>query len=182
LNRIGLVSLIVPLLIFLLPVLSLADSSLPRSKQTVLGKYLTAKEAHEKYSADPGSVHILDVRTIGEYVFVGHAPMAVNIPVRFLSPGTTVRNKPVMPPNKNFVEEVEKKYKKTDTILVMCRSGGRSAKAVNMLAEAGFSDVYTITDGFEGDADKNGDRTRNGWKNSGAPWTYKLDPELVYNP
>jgi hypothetical protein len=51
-----------------------------------------------------------------------------------------------------------------------------------MLAEAGFSDVYTITDGFEGDADKNGDRTRNGWKNSGAPWTYKLDPELVYNP
>jgi hypothetical protein len=64
----GLASLIVPLLVFCVPMVSLADSSLPRSKQTVLGKYLTAKEAYEKYSADPGSVHILDVRTVGEYV------------------------------------------------------------------------------------------------------------------
>lgn len=181
-NISGLGSLVVPLLVFLFPVLSIADSTVPRNKQTVLGKYLTAKEAHEKYSADPGKVHILDVRTPGEYIFVGHAPMAVNIPFRFLSPGITLQNKPVMPPNENFVGEVEKKYKKNDTLLVMCRSGARSAAAVNRLAEAGFSDVYNITDGFEGDADHNGARTINGWKNSGAPWTYKLEPGLAYNP
>jgi rhodanese-related sulfurtransferase len=108
--------------------------------------------------------------------------MAVNIPIRFLKPGTTIRNRPVMPLNENFVAEVEKRYKKTDTILVMCRSGGRSAAAVNMLAEAGFSNIHNVTDGFEGDADRNGGRTRNGWKNSDVPWTYKLDPKLVYNP
>jgi rhodanese-related sulfurtransferase len=159
-----------------------ADSSFPKSKQTVLGKYLTAKEAHEKYSADPGSVHILDVRTPVEYKFSGHAPMAVNIPIRFRAPGITGRNKPVMLPNENFVAEVERKYDKKDTILVMCRSGGRSAAAVNKLAEAGFTDVYNITDGFEGDADKGGGNTGDGWRYSAVPWTYELDPGRVYNP
>ncbi len=44
-----------------------------------------------------------------------------------------------------------------------------------------------IVDGFEGDALKlpesynNGRRLVNGWKNSGAPWTYRLDPQLTYN-
>lgn len=33
----------------------------------------------------------------------------------------------------------------------MCRSGGRSAAAVNLLAGAGFTNVYNITDGMEGD-------------------------------
>ena len=38
-----------------------------------------------------------------------------------------------------------------DTIVAMCRSGGRSAFAINMLAKAGFVNVYNIIDGFEGD-------------------------------
>jgi hypothetical protein len=33
----------------------------------------------------------------------------------------------------------------------MCRFGGRSAVAVNLLAEADFTHVYNITDGMEGD-------------------------------
>ena len=70
----------------------------------------------------------------------------------------------------------------------MCRSGGRSAFAVNMLSKAGFKNVYNIIDGFEGDKVKNpnsyfnGKRLVNGWKNSGAPWTYDLDPKLMYLP
>jgi hypothetical protein len=28
----------------------------------------------------------------------------------------------------------------------------------------------------------NGKRVKNGWKNSEAPWTYKLEPNLVYQP
>jgi rhodanese-related sulfurtransferase len=66
--------------------------------------------------------------------------------------------------------------------------GGRSAKCINRLAKAGFKTVYNIVDGFEGDkvSDKNdpnyGKRTKNGWKNSGAPWTYDLDPKLMYLP
>ena len=42
--------------------------------------------------------------------------------------------------------------KPDDTLMVMCRSGGRSAMAANALAKAGFKKVYNIIDGMEGDA------------------------------
>ena len=84
--------------------------------------------------------------------------------------------------NENFVAEVKKQFNKDDTILAMCRSGGRSAFCVNKLAKEGFTNIYTIVDGFEGDKDKEGKRTVNGWINSGIPWTYKLNPKLVYSP
>ena len=85
-----------------------------------------------------------------------------------------------------IIAEVRKKFGAQDTIFIMCRSGGRSAAAVNALAEAGFKSAYTVIDGFEGDTVEDstsyfhGKRVRNGWKNSGAPWTYDLDPDLVY--
>ena len=172
-----------------LAALALAASDVPEKKQTVLGLYLTAKEAFSKWHVDADKMVVLDVRTPEEYIFVGHAPMARNIPVRVLNQELTAKNrKPVLEPNPDFVSQVRRDYKVSDTILVMCRSGGRSAMAVNLLAEAGFKNVYNITDGFEGDAVKdpesyyNGKRIKNGWKNSGAPWTYELDPNLMYHP
>jgi rhodanese-related sulfurtransferase len=78
--------------------------------------------------------------------------------------------------------------KPNDTLMVMCRSGGRSAIAVNFLAQAGFKHAYNITDGMEGDAVVDptsifqGQRLVNGWKNSGCPWTYKLTPERMVLP
>ena len=43
-----------------------------------------------------------------------------------------------------------------------------------------------IAEGFEGDAAKDGpkagQRTVNGWKNAGLPWTYKLDKAKMYFP
>ena len=70
-----------------------------------------------------------------------------------------------------------------DTLLVTCRSGGRSAIACNMLAQAGFTKVHNIIDGMEGD--KNGDSDNapvGGWKNSGCPWTKTLTPERMSLP
>ncbi len=55
--------------------------NLPKVKQTVLGLYVTAKKAYEKWQADPEKVMIIDVRTPEEYLFVGHPTMAWNIPV-----------------------------------------------------------------------------------------------------
>jgi len=72
--------------------------------------------------------------------------------------------------------------------MVMCRSGGRSAMAINLLAKAGFKQAYNIIDGMEGDAVEdpdsvfNGQRMRNGWKNSGCPWTCKLTPDRLLVP
>ena len=92
----------------------------------------------------------------------------------------------VVESNQDFIASVKELFKPTDTILVMCRSGGRSAMAVNALAKAGFVNVYNIIDGMEGDkvddpgSVYHGKRMRNGWKNSGAPWTYDVNPELIW--
>ncbi len=182
-------ALVILVLIFSFAISCFAQQPLPKNKQTVLKLYITSQNAYTKWHVNPDKIKILDVRTPGEYIFVGHAPMAVNIPLKFLNKSVNpLTMKLAMTLNDNFVEDVKKKFKKTDTIFVMCRSGARSAAAVNLLAKDGFKDVYNIIDGFEGDklmvpgSYQNGKRLINGWKNSGAPWTYKLDRSLVYLP
>ncbi len=56
-------------------------TTLAKERLTSLGLYVTAKEAYDLWQADPEGVRILDVRTPEEFVFVGHAPMAWNIPL-----------------------------------------------------------------------------------------------------
>jgi rhodanese-related sulfurtransferase len=131
---------------------SQSSDAVPTAKQTSLGLYVTSIEAHEKWMAAPELVNILDVRTPEEFIFVGHAEVAWNIPFAF----QTYRWDPDkqrfdMQLNPEFISEVEQWANPTDTILIMCRSGGRSAMAVNALADAGFTNVYNIIDGMEGD-------------------------------
>ena len=155
-------------------------------KQTVLGLYVTAKEAYDRWKADPENVKIVDVRTPEELLFVGHPPMAWKIPVATQSyEWDPEKNQFPMQLLPDFVARVSEVAKPDDTIMVMCRSGGRSALAVNLLAKAGFTKAYQIIDGMEGDPVKDpgsvflGQRLRNGWKNSGSPWTYELTPERL---
>jgi len=159
--------------------------SLPKRKQTSLGLYVTAKEAYEKWKAAPDKVKVIDVRTPEEYAFVGHPEMAWNIPFAFVTyqrkNGKTEYG-PTM--NPDFVAEVKTIAKPNDILLVTCRSGDRSARAVDMLAAAGFTNAYTVVDGVEGDKVTDpenvfyGKRMKNGWKNS-APWIYTIDPEKI---
>ena len=139
------------------------------------------------WQADPERVKLLDVRTPEEYIFVGHAAMARNIPLLFVKYHWNVeKDEPVVDPNPEFIARVKSVYNPTDTLLVMCRSGGRSALAVNVLAKAGFTNVYNVIDGMEGDKVNDpdsvyhGKRMKNGWKNSGSPWTYDVNPELLW--
>jgi rhodanese-related sulfurtransferase len=171
------------------PALQPAVPDVPKEKQTTLGLYLTAKEAYAKWKADPDKVRILDVRTSEEYLFVGHPAMAWNIPVNLQTyKWDASKRKLPMRPNPDFVSQVKELAKSTDVLLVMCRSGGRSAQAVNQLAKAGFRNVYNIIDGMEGDVVDDpgsvfqGQRMKNGWKNSGLPWTYDLDPDRMRLP
>ena len=66
----------------------------------------------------------------------------------------------------------------------MCRSGSRSAKAANLLYQAGYKNVYSVIEGFEGDkskiAETKGQRVVNGWKNAGLPWTYKHEEDKMF--
>ncbi len=160
----------------------------PEEKLTSLGKYVTAREAYDMWKADPEQIKILDVRTFEEYVLIGHAEMAANVPLAFPSyKWDADKGNYTVVVNADFIAHVSERFQLDDTVLVMCRSGGRSAKAVNALAKAGYPNVHNIIDGFEGDKVDDpesiyfGKRMRNGWKNS-APWGYGLDPELVWIP
>jgi len=161
----------------------------PEGKQTSLGLYVTAQEAYEMWKTEPMQVNILDVRTPEEYVFVGHAEMARNIPLVFVKHQWDVDNNEfVVESNPDFISHVKGFFTPTDNLLVMCRSGARSARAVNALAKDGFVNVYNVIDGMEGDkvndpgSVTHGKRMKNGWKNSGSPWTYNVNPELIGLP
>jgi rhodanese-related sulfurtransferase len=161
-----------------------ATSEVPKSKHTVLGKYMTAKEAYEQVTAQRGKVLFLDIRTTGELMFVG-GTSEVDAVVPFVEIKQPVAwddkaGRFALIPNASFLTTVEaalhkKGLGKADTVLLMCRSGDRSAKAVNALAAAGYTNAWSVHDGFEGDLSKDGVRSVNGWKNAGLPWSYKLD-------
>ncbi len=134
---------------------------------------LSPQEAYE-LAKEPSS-YLIDVRSIAEYVFVGHPEMAYNIPSSFWN-----EEEQGFLTNDTFIENLTALFKKSDILIFLCRSGGRSLRAANRVAQAGYRKVYNLTQGFEGAKDENGYRTTGGWKNSGVPYTYNLDKELVY--
>jgi rhodanese-related sulfurtransferase len=168
---------------------SLDAASIPQGKQTALGLYVTAREAYEQWRSAPGKVTIIDVRTPEEYLFVGHPTMAWKIPVAIQSyEWDGAKGQYPMTLLTDFVARVKEVAKPDDTLMLMCRSGGRSAIGVNLLAQAGFTQVFQIVDGMEGDVVTDpasvflGQHMVNGWKNSGCPWTYKLTPDRMLLP
>ena len=126
---------------------------------------------------------IIDVRTPEEYLFVGHPTMAWNIPVFAQSyEWDAAKQQFPMKPLPDFVARVQGVAKPDATLLVTCRAGGRAAMAINMLAQAGFKQVYNIVDGVEGDPVDDpgsvfhGMPMRNGWKNSGLSLDLQTQP------
>jgi rhodanese-related sulfurtransferase len=164
-----------------------AGREIAKERQTSLELYVTAKEAYDMWQADPEGVKILDVRTPEEYVFVGR-PDGHEIPGFLAYVWDDEKKGFPWEINPDFIEFVKKRFAPGDTILASCRSGGRSAMAINQLAAAGFTNVYNILDGMEGgrvddpESVFNGMRLKNGWKASGLPWTYDLDPGKMELP
>jgi rhodanese-related sulfurtransferase len=169
--------------------MTMQNDNLPKEKQTALGLYVTSKEAYEKWQADQESVKIIDVRTPEEFLFVGHPTVAWKIPVFAQTyEWNAERQQFPMKPLPDFVARVSQIANPDDTLMVMCRAGGRGAIAANMLAQAGFKHVYNIVDGMEGDATGDSESMAkaqpktDGWLNSGCPWTKKLTPERMLLP
>jgi rhodanese-related sulfurtransferase len=139
---------------------------------------------------DPAHTFIVDCRTRAEYQYVGHPEGAYNIPLRFLS--TKVGEKGYLEvDNPNFGKDLLARFNpETDTLIILCRSGNRSCKACNEAIKAGFAEekVFNMMGGFEGGKNKNkdsayyGQRWAGGWRLEGLPWTYKMDPNLMYQP
>lgn len=169
---------------------TVSPASLDPRKWTASGLYLTSREAHSLVAR--GQVVLLDVREPSEVSSVG-APtvLARNIPYMLLDIPIELdhaRGAYKLGVNPDFVRGVEKlleehKLGKDAPLALICRSGDRSAKAADRLAREGFTRVHSVVDGFEGDLDRNGRRTIEGWRNAGLPWSYRLTPEQAWrNP
>lgn len=159
---------------------------------TPQGLYVDAKETFEMMKKD-SKVILVDVRTPEEWQYVGYSPMAqIMVPSVIFQFNAydedKKRYKSVQ--NDKFVSELEDRAAKlgadeNSTYVLMCRSGSsRAQPAAKMLAQYGYKNVYLMTDGFEGHTTKYGDkkgfRLVNGWKNSGHPWTQKIDDKTAY--
>lgn len=162
---------------------------IPEYKQTRAERYLTSKEAYEEIQVEEHKILFLDVRTRAEVEVVGMPTVAdANVPYMLMAEPMTWNDdwgSFKMVRNQNFLAAVkerleEKGLTQDDKVFLMCRSGGRSASAADLLSEAGFTNVFSVVDGYEGDKAKNGKRTLNGWKNSDLPWSYKLDKKKMY--
>ncbi len=109
-----------------------------------------------------GRATLVDVRTAEELKFVGQVPHSVHVP---WATGTAMTRNP------RFVRELEAKVGKDRPVLLLCRSGKRSALAVEAALKAGFTQIANIAEGFEGDIDALGHRgLSNGWRFHGLPW------------
>lgn len=167
-------------------------SDLSKKKQTSLGLYMTAAQAYDHMSNNDEKTLFLDIRTSAELNYLGVADvMDASVPMYFMdrTRWDDKKRRFVRLTNENFVNDInaqlnKKGLTKNDTVILMCRSGKRSAKAANQLAKEGFTNVYTVVDGYEGDKAKSGKnkgkRFVNGWKNSGLPWTYSLDRDFMH--
>ena len=109
-----------------------------------------------------GNAVIVDVRTKEELHFVGQVPDALHVA---WATGTAMTRNP------RFVREVEAKVPKDKVVLLLCRSGKRSALAAEALSKAGYGSAFNIADGFEGEIDEKQQRGRQGgWRLAGLPW------------
>ena len=108
----------------------------------------------------------MDVRTEGEWAHIGipDTEATENGPlfIQWTLAGGI--------PNARFIEQLKQQAPEDagTELVFLCRSGARSIAAAIAATDAGFTS-YNVLEGFEGEPDRYGDRTVNGWKNRGLP-------------
>jgi rhodanese-related sulfurtransferase len=133
----------------------------------------TPPEAQRILAADPSAVY-LDVRTEGEFE-AGHPAGARNVPVLLLDPATRQPR-----PNRDFVAVVQRHFPRGTKLLVGCQSGGRSLRACELLADAGYTDLTNVEGGFGGAHDAGGRVVVQGWRDAGLPVERGVTPGASY--
>ena len=169
---------------------SVADTVNPHT-----GIHINARDAYEMKTARPDHVILLDVRTRAEIHHNGIADAVdANIPYRFETTEWKMKKDGIhgtfrMVKNPDFAAAVKnlvrhRNLTQDTPIIIMCKGGIRGPWAAKALYKAGFTQVYTQVEGFEGkkaeEGPYKGKRVVNGWKNEGLPWSYNLLPEKMY--
>ena len=116
---------------------------------------------------------LVDVRTRPEWAFVGVPDVSSlgrrvimiewqTFPDSRADPGFSERLKGLL---------TEAGVKNDADLFFICRTGGRSRMAAELMADAGYAHCHNVAEGFEGPLDS--DRHRGklaGWKSAGLPW------------
>ena len=121
---------------------------------------LTPQEAFA--ALQQGAVVLVDVRSRAELELVGRVPDANHVEWAFY---------PGMVANADFASQLQAQVDKSQAIVFMCRTGGRSHNAAVVAEGLGYT-AYNMLEGFEGEANAQKQRTLiNGWKKAGLPWS-----------
>jgi rhodanese-related sulfurtransferase len=113
----------------------------------------------KNFISENKDVELLDVRTQEEWDNVGKPDgEKLGLKTHFV----TIVRSPDPSANKEFVEEVKKRIDLKKQLLVLCKAGGRSMMAAQLLSQESITCI-NISDGFEG----NGENL--GWKQEGLP-------------
>jgi len=134
-----------------------------------MSKRVTPQEASELVTS--GWVY-LDVRSIPEFE-QGHAAGAFNIPLMHATGGRMV-------PNGDFQAVISAAFPRDARLVVGCKSGGRSAQAVGLLAALGYQSLVDVRGGFSGERDNLGRSTAPGWADAGLPVASQPEPGRAY--
>ena len=113
----------------------------------------------KNFLIDNKNIELLDVRTQDEWDNVGKPDgEKLGLKTHFV---TIVRSADPAA-NKSFVEEVKNKIDFNKELLIICKAGGRSMVAAQLLSQENIKCI-NISDGFEGNSESSG------WKNENLP-------------
>ena len=113
----------------------------------------------KKFLTDNKNVELLDVRTQDEWDNVGKPDgEKIGLKTHFV----TIIRSTNPSSNKDFIEEVKKVIDPNKELLVICKAGGRSMMASQLLSQENIKCI-NISDGFEGNGESPG------WKNENLP-------------
>ena len=113
----------------------------------------------KNFLTDNKNVELLDVRTQDEWDNIGR-PDGENLGLK--THFITIVRSPDPAANKEFINEVKKAIDPNKDLLVICKAGGRSMMASQLLTQEKINCI-NISDGFEGNGEDPG------WKNEGLP-------------
>ena len=116
---------------------------------------------------------LIDVRTTAEWAYVGGPDVRAigKTPV-------TIEWQifPSMQVDADFATKLKERIGPVQDapLLMLCRSGARSAAAARAMTAAGYRRCFNVANGFEGVLDDAGHRGgTSGWKADGLPWSQK---------
>lgn len=154
---------------------------------------ISAEEAHAKVQQSDAKVLFVDVRDPVEIMFVGFTDSVhVNIPYLIVDRSAWDDKRGVfrLYQNPDFAAQIKAELEKRGLgmdaeVITLCRSGSeRGEPSAAFLRENGFPNARYVTNGFQGNAIKEGPqagfRLTNGWQNSGLPWSPKMNAEKIY--